>query len=431
MKINSWSVVALLLMGSMNTYAQETKPLSLEQAMQLAYENSNQSRLFNAKTKSSELAYISSKDNQLPEAKLTGTYMFMNSPSVDLKIPVGEGGGGMEMSSNHLMLGQLSVNMPLYTGGKIKNSIALAKDNWKATELQNMANKENLAVEAMHDYIALYKVKKTTELIAENIKKAEQQVHDFKAMEANGVIARNDLLKAELQLSNYKVSYQEAVKNTKVLNQKLAMLLGLNENTEFKDIQLNHLQNALTSPSNVEDRHEIQSLNMQKQVAQDNLKIAKADYYPTIAATAGYAALNLQNVATITNAANVGVGVSYNISSLYKNNKKVNQAKQHIEETKFAIDDLTDKIKTQIYASEQDVILAKEKQKLYQEAFDQAKENYRIVKDKYDNGVADTDDLLEADVQQLQSQINLAVGEATIVEKYYELKSASGQLNLK
>ncbi len=33
-------------------------------------------------------------------------------------------------------------------------------------------------------------------------------------------------------------------------------------------------------------------------------------------------------------------------------------------------------------------------------------ENYRIVKNKYDNGLSDTNDLLEADLEQLQSKID-------------------------
>jgi outer membrane protein TolC len=37
---------------------------------------------------------------------------------------------------------------------------------------------------------------------------------------------------------------------------------------------------------------------------------------------------------------------------------------------------------------------------------EQASENYRIIKDKYDNGLSDTNDLLEADVEQLGSNIN-------------------------
>ena len=59
---------------------------------------------------------------------------------------------------------------------------------------------------------------------------------------------------------------------------------------------------------------------------------------------------------------------------------------------------------------------------------EQAQENYRIVKDKYDNGVADTDDLLEADVQKVQSEINIAVAQAGIWDKYYQLLIANGQL---
>lgn len=398
MKIIKWSITALLLIGSMKTFAQEAKEFSLDEVMRLAFHNSNQSQLLDSKVKSSELEYLSSKNNQLPDTKISGTYMLMNSPTVDLKLPISNG-NGIYISSNQLILGQLSVSMPIYTGGKIKNTIAIAKDSWKATELQSFANKQNIAMEAMHDYIALYKVQKTTDLIAENIKKAEQQVTDFKAMEANGIIARNDLLQAELQLSNYKVSFQEALKNVNVLSQKLSTLLGLNESTKFENVHLAEIDNLIITNMNVEDRYEIQSLNMEKQADKDNLDLVKAAYYPNIFASGGYAALQLQHVVSVTNAANVGIGISYDIGSLYKNNKKVNQAKQRMEETNKTITDLTDKIKTQVYTHQQEVKLAREKQKLYKEAMNQAKENYRIIKDKYDNGVADTDDLLEADVQ--------------------------------
>lgn len=250
-------------------------------------------------------------------------------------------------------------------------------------------------------------------------------------METNGVIARNDLLKAQLQLSNYKVSYQEAVKNVKILSYQLSTLLGLEENTDFEAITLAKNPDAILLPGNPNDRYEIKSLTAQKDVAQDQLNITKSAYYPTVFATGGYAALQVHNIVTVTNAANIGLGVSYDIGALYKNKKKVNVARQHIEEVDQSLAQTQDRIKTQIQESQQEVVLAKEKQKLFQEAYEQAKENYRIVQDKYNNGVADTDDLLEADVQQLQSQINQAIGDATIVEKYYDLLFASGQLNLK
>jgi outer membrane protein TolC len=60
---------------------------------------------------------------------------------------------------------------------------------------------------------------------------------------------------------------------------------------------------------------------------------------------------------------------------------------------------------------------------------EQASENYRIIKDKYDNGLSDTNDLLEADVEQLGSNINKTLARANVIQKYYELLSVSGQLN--
>ena len=72
--------------------------------------------------------------------------------------------------------------------------------------------------------------------------------------------------------------------------------------------------------------------------------------------------------------------------------------------------------------------LALKQNLVYEQAIGQATENYRIVKDKYDNGLSNTTDLLEADVEQLNSKINYAYSRANIMLKYYEMQSASGQL---
>jgi outer membrane protein TolC len=66
---------------------------------------------------------------------------------------------------------------------------------------------------------------------------------------------------------------------------------------------------------------------------------------------------------------------------------------------------------------------------VYGQAVEQSSENYRIVKDKYENGLSDTNDLLEADVEQLSATINKALAKANIIQKYYELLSVTGQLS--
>jgi outer membrane protein TolC len=65
---------------------------------------------------------------------------------------------------------------------------------------------------------------------------------------------------------------------------------------------------------------------------------------------------------------------------------------------------------------------------VYTDATVQSSENYRIVKDKYDSGLSNTNDLLEADAQQLNSKINLALSEADLALRYYQTQFVNGNL---
>ena len=49
---------------------------------------------------------------------------------------------------------------------------------------------------------------------------------------------------------------------------------------------------------------------------------------------------------------------------------------------------------------------------MYTEAIEQAAENYKITKNKYDNSLVTTTDLLEAEVAQLQTKLNFAFAKA-------------------
>ncbi|MCX8482969.1 MAG: TolC family protein, partial [Crocinitomicaceae bacterium] len=93
-----------------------------------------------------------------------------------------------------------------------------------------------------------------------------------------------------------------------------------------------------------------------------------------------------------------------------------------------AIEILTEKIKEETQEAQENYTLSLKQSKVYGLAVEQSSENFRIVKDKYDNNLANTSDLLEADVQQLQSKINLALSQADIALKYYQLQFASGKL---
>jgi len=421
---------ACVIMGNLSVFAQD-KPLSIQEAIQLATTQSKEARAADTKVASKKLELGVAKNKRLPDASISGQFSMMSTPDINFRIPMGEG-GAPDIKANQMMLGQANVSMPIYAGGKIKNSIHIAENAVEAEQFAALNTKEQLASQAIKLYVALYKAQQTAKLMQENIKRAEQQVTDFKAMEENGLIARNDLLKSELQLSNYQVALQEANKNVNVVNYQLVTLLQLDENTHFYQIDFSNenslLTNDFTAETALANRNDLKMLEAQHQIAENQLKISKAGYLPTLALTGGYMAADVKNVISITNALNVGVGLSYDLGSLYKNKKKVAVAKHRIQEVEEQIAIANDRVKVQVQQANENFDLAQQQAKVYTQAVEQAAENYRIVKDKYDNGVADTDDLLEADVQQLQSKINEAVSKANVIEKYYDLLLANGQL---
>src|SRR5690606_41492866 len=133
-----------------------------------------------------------------------------------------------------------------------------------------------------------------------------------------------------------------------------------------------------------------------------------------LALTGGYAALDIDNVMTVTNAMNFGLGMSYNLADIFKVGNKVKAAKSRVKELEYTLALVEDQIDIQIEDATQNYELSIKKYEVYQKAQDQATDNYRIVKDKYDNGLVDTNDLLEADPAQPQAKINLALPKASM-----------------
>ena len=197
--------------------------------------------------------------------------------------------------------------------------------------------------------------------------------------------------------------------------------------SDFVDFKMNNI------PTNDEPamayRKDLEAINYQEKASEANIKIAKGNYYPSIALQTGYTALDVKNLVTVENAMTFGVGISYDISNILKNSSTVKLAESKSQEIKNNHDILLDNIKIQVKQAIENYELALKQSEVYRQAFEQATENYRIVKDKYENGLSDTNDLLEADVEQLSSKINKALAKANNIQKYYELLSATGQLS--
>jgi outer membrane protein TolC len=424
----------LLLIVGMVCYGQQNTSLSIRDAVKLALEKSSQVGLAKAKKTTKGLELTSVKNNQYPDLKFSGQYLRLTNAQIDQKTNNTQSNpNGSAPQVNQLVLGQLNLNLPLFSGFKLKNSIEAAAQLYQAESASAAFTTEALALQVIEHYAALYKAQKSVELLKESKKSNQQRVTDFTAMEQNGLIARNDLLKAQLQVSKVDLALVEAEKNVNLINYYLINLLKLDANTQLT-ISPENIDPKLFSytilPENeaIETRKDRQSILFLEKAQAAQIKVSKGNYFPSIGFTAGYIGLNLENVVTVENAMNFGLGITYNFSSLFKNKTEVAVAKSKANEIQQQKEALTDAIKNELVAAREEYELAVKQDNVYTEAVIQSGENFRIVKDKYDNGLSNTNDLLEADVEQLTARINEAYAKANVALKYYELLHASGQL---
>ena len=435
MKVSPFMLFGIFYIGISSVTAQEKTSLTLNEAINLAWTKSNEVTLANTKVKTKQYELQSKKNNQYPDLKLSGQYQRLTNATVDFKINQNNAGSKEPQPIvNQLMIGQLNASVPVFSGFKIQNSIKVYENLYEAEMATATQTKEDIALRVIDYYAGLYKAQKTIELLKENQKSAQQRVTDFIELEKNGIIPKNDLLKSQLQVSKIQLSLDETNNNLKIINFYLVTLLKLNPETkleiresDFADFQMTNIPtNDLPA---LENRKDLLAVRLQEKASEANIKIAKGAYYPAIAIIGGYTALDLSNVITVQNAMNIGVGISYDLSAILKNGTLVKLAENKFIEAQNAEAILTDYIKSQVQKAIEDYDLALKQNVVYGQAVEQSSENYRIIKDKYDNGLSDTNDLLEADVEQLSSKINKALARANTIQKYYELLSVTGQLS--
>ncbi|WP_339920314.1 TolC family protein [uncultured Flavobacterium sp.] len=433
MKVSQLMLFGIFFIGISSIEAQEKTSLTLGEAIHLAWAKSNEVSLANTKVSTKKHELQSVKNSQYPDLKISGQYQRLTQASIDFKINKSSDAQPLPVV-DQLMIGQVSASLPVFSGFKIQNTIKAYDNMYQAETAAAMQTKEEVAMMVVNYYASLYKAQKTVELLKENQKSAKQRVSDFLELEKNGIIPRNDLLKSQLQVSKVQLSLDRAISELNTVNFELVSLLKMDAKTKLEIKESDFADFLMTNiPTNDElalgNRKDLESIRLQEKASLANVQMAKSGYYPSISIIGGYTALDLKNVITVQNAMNIGVGVSYDLSGILKNGTNVKIAESKALEIQNSEMMLTDYIKIQVQKAIEDYDLALKQDLVYNQAVEQASENYRIIKDKYDNGLSDTNDLLEADVEQLGSNINKTLARANVIQKYYELLSVSGQLN--
>ena len=420
--------------------AQEKRNISLADAIDLSIKNSKQLKVSKARIDAAVAATKQAHQNQLPDLKISGAYLRLTQPNITMESKSNNGGGSgggnqpTTYSIDQAVYGIANLSLPIYSGMRIQYGIRSAEYLEKAATLDADYNKEEVMLNAINAFANLYKAKENVMLINENLAQSRSRDKEFADLEKNGLLARNDMLKAALQTSNIELVLVDAENNLRFSNVNMNLMMGLPEKTELiPDSITLQLPNEVKSIEEYEqlalqNRKDMQAQQVRLKETAIGIKSAKSDYYPSLALTSGWIAADIPGFISITNAFTFGVGLQYNVSSLWKTGAKVDQARAREAEARANEELLDDNIRLQINQAYENYVSAIKRIEVTDKSIIQANENYKITKNKYDNSLVTVTDLLDANVSMLQSRLSNELAKADAIIAYNTLLQKAGML---
>lgn len=440
--MNKGVLLSICVLLATASVAQDVRTLTLREAIELGYANSKQLAISKAKVQEAQAKLDQAKDRALPDVSVGGNYMHLNTPTISMANPSdgGSGGSGGEsplasFSNLHdLGLLQVSASMPIYNGLKIRNTRIMNEYLSEASRYDEQTTKSDVSMNTIKAVYQYYELLESRKAIEKNLDHERQLVEEFKNKEAQGLLARNDRLKTELQANRVELGLTEVNHTVELAAYNLNILLGLPENTV---LQLDTAGMFSLMPTNTWDsylsaglsnRSELKSAGLQVKASETNYKIAKSSRYPTVGVSAGYINAYVPNVFNVYNALNAGLSVKYSITGAFHATHGIREARSRADQATTAQAMQEDAVRVQIRGKYLRYLEMQDKLVINSKSIVQAEENFQISDNKYNQGLMILSDYLDADVALLRSRIDYATNRAETMVAYYELQESIGAL---
>lgn len=430
-------IIGIVLSMFIALHAQEQGyRLSIDELFAKSMEHSVRIRSAEMRTQIATDRTALAKNKQLPDVGFSGSFGYAGTPVVlNTDLSFMQRVDNPDWKQNY----QINVSQPLYTGGQIKGNIEKEKLEQKIADLSLLRDKSELKLFLVGQYLDLFNSYKQLEVYKENIEQAKVRLHDIEQMKSQGMLTNNDVLRTKLLITNYELAYKTVANNIKLISQQLAIVMGMDEETIYRPDEAFLLQQlevqtesdyVLNAYGNYPDL-QIAEVNVQK--AQTDVKLAKASLYPTLSLQLGNAfARPIPNSSPAqdfyVNSWGISLNLSYNISAWFDKKHNVGMSKRQVYMQELVREEQKQTIRTSVRSAYVKHKEALDRIEANEESLIQAKENYRIVNNKYFNQLAILTDLLDANAVLLDTELQMINAQTNAIYTYYQLQKVSGRL---
>ncbi|MDM1395989.1 TolC family protein [Myroides odoratimimus] len=427
---------------SSSVYAQES--LSFTDAYNKMYQDNSLIKAVEKQEEVHHYKWQATKGLRYPSVRAFGGGLYLSkSLGVDLnglKNGIGDfihlpnpdvlGNWSKSFNKKDMVFGGFMATWPLYTGGKINAAIKAHEIESKIGEKDLEKTKNKLITELAQRY---YSVKLAEEAVAVRrtvLEGMNKHLHDATKLEEHGMIAAVEKMSADVAVSEANRQLDGALKDAKLARLALANTLEVDEVTAALDsdfFSIPQLENVdFFQGSAVENYPELQKLVLQKELADQGVKVKQSANYPTVFGF-GQTILAHNNPILIGEKDSkpwvVGIGVSYTLFEGFKNKNEIKAAKATRESVELFETKAKSDVKMLVAKLYQDIQKQEDQIKSLNVQEKLAEEYLRVRSKAFSEGFATSTEVVDAEMNlsgvrlmKLQANYNYAIGVASLFE---------------
>ena len=414
---------ATLLSGGVCVMGQSQTTISLEEIFEIAEAQSVQLRVSKSAETEAEKDVSVARNGRLPDINASLSLSFIGDGfttkrnfSDYQKAPIPHLGTGLSVN----------ITQPVYTGGAVTAAIDMSRLKSTASRFATELQRDNLRFNITGLYLDIYRFATLRDVVSNNILQAEKMLVEMKARYEQGVALQNDITRYELLLSNLELQLVKINNTLAILNNNLVVTAGLPENTVVKPdttILARSLpigEEAMWQQEAVASSPALRLARTDVDITRKAESLVKAEKLPKVGVQAGWTMDGpiLVEVPPINRNLSywyVGVGVSYNISSLFKTNKAMDKSRAATASAEDRLAAAREGVELAVRADYIKYLEAYEELKTQNKSVELAERNYRTTSTRYSADMALITDLLDAANAKLDAEQKLVNARIDII----------------
>jgi outer membrane protein len=307
-----------------------------------------------------------------------------------------------------------TVSQPLFTGGANLGNYRLGKIGVDLSKENVEIVKRDIVLQVRVGYINILRAQKFLDVAQQAVKQFEAQLVVTKAFFEVGIVAKNDVLQAEVRLANAKQALVKAENDLAVAKASFNILLRNEINAPFGVVDiLGYQPFPMGFETSLEEalrqRSEIKTAQLNIDQAKEGVRIARSGFFPTISLGGNYNRASdeydlrgdihserwtVQALATMT---------LWNWGSTAF---KVGENKVKVTQAEDAKNQLIDGITLEVKQDYLNMLQAEKNIGVAEKSIEQAEENLRMNEERYKYQVATQTDVLDAVTLLAQARVN-------------------------